>query len=125
MGYRVLIVDDSSVMRKIVRRNLRQTGIQVDQEFEAEDGYEALAVLANKNVDIVLCDVNMPNLDGISFVKQVRKKPELNDLRIVMITSEAGFDIVNNAISAGANAYIIKPFTAEHLLEKIETAIEE
>ena len=125
MGYRVLIVDDSSVMRKIVRRNLRQTGIQVDREFEAEDGYEALEVLAGNNVDIVLCDVNMPNLDGISFVKQVRKKTELNDVKIVMITSEAGFDIVNNAISAGANGYIIKPFTADHLLEKIETAIEE
>lgn len=125
MGYRVLIIDDSSVMRKIVRRNLRQTGIQVDQEFEAEDGYEALEILDSNNVDIILCDVNMPNLDGISFVKKVRKKTELNDVRIVMITSEAGFDIVNNAISAGANGYIIKPFTADHLLEKIETAIEE
>ncbi len=124
MGYSVLIVDDSSVMRKIIRRNLRQPGIQVEQEFEAEDGFEAFEVLSNSKIDIILCDVNMPNLDGISFVEKVRNKPELSDVKIVMITSEAGFDIVNNAISAGANAYIIKPFTPDHLLEKIETIFE-
>ncbi len=124
MGYNVLIVDDSSVMRKIIRRSIRQTGIRIDQELEAGDGKEALNALANHNVNLIFCDVNMPNMDGLSFVKAVRSKPELDHIKIVMITTVAGLDIVDEAITSGADAYVVKPFTPDQLNEKIQVAVE-
>lgn len=123
MGYSVLIVDDSSVMRKIIRRNIHQTGIPLELEIEAGDGVEALNVLANNSVHLIFSDVNMPNMDGLSFVKAVRSKPELAHVKIIMITTEAGEDIADEAITAGANAYIVKPFTPDQLNSKIQSVL--
>lgn len=123
MGYNILIVDDSSVMRKIIRRNVRLTGIQMNQEFEAEDGIEALKVLKNHSVDLVLSDINMPNMDGVSFVRQVRTNSKIDNVKIIMISTEASSDIVNDAISSGANDYIVKPFTPEQLSKKIASVL--
>ena len=121
MGFNILIVDDSSVMRKIIMRNLNQSGIQADQEFEASDGYEALNVCSTHTVHLILCDINMPNMDGTTFIKEVRNRPELNQVKIIMITTEAGVDSVQRAIAAGANGYIAKPFTPGQLAEKIKS----
>ncbi len=123
MGLRVLIVDDSSVMRKIIMRNLRQAGVQVDEVSEAGDGYEALQVLREKNVDLVFCDINMPNMDGIEFVRKAREEFSYGP-KIIMITTEAGADIVHDAIGAGADGYIVKPFTPQQLAEKIVAVVE-
>jgi two-component system, chemotaxis family, chemotaxis protein CheY len=124
MSYNVLIVDDSSVMRMIVRRNIRQSGLQINQEFEAGDGQEALQVLTNHKVDFIFSDVNMPNMDGLTFVKEVRKKADLNYIKIIMITTEAGIDIVNDAVSSGADGYLVKPFTPAQIMGKIESVVE-
>ena len=123
MGYNILIVDDSSVMRKIIRRNVRLTGMQMKQEFEAGDGIEALRILTNHTVDLIFSDVNMPNMDGVSFVKQVRTKSDNMNVKIIMISTEASLDIVNEAISAGANDYIVKPFTPDQLNQKITSVL--
>lgn len=124
MSYNVLIVDDSSVMRMIVRRNIRQTGLQINKEFEAGDGLEALQVLTNHKVDFIFSDVNMPNMDGLTFVKEVRKKADFNYVKIIMITTEAGIDIVNEAVSSGADGYLVKPFTPAQIMGKIESVVE-
>ena len=118
VGYNILNVDDSSVMRKIIRRNIRLTGVQMNQEFEAGDGQEALCVLSHHSVDLIFSDVNMPNMDGVSFVKQVRAKSDTENVKIIRISTGASLDIINEAISAGANDYIVKPFTPVQLNQK-------
>lgn len=113
----VLIVDDSSTMRKIISRSLRQAGLPVDEIFEAGDGIEGLNVLSGKSVDLILSDINMPNMDGLEFIKQARangcKAP------IVMITTEGGEDILKQALENGASDSIKKPFTPDQLNEKL------
>jgi two-component system chemotaxis response regulator CheY len=113
----VLIVDDSSTMRKIVTRSLRQAGFAVDEIFEAGDGIEGLNALGANKVDLILSDINMPNMDGLEFVKAVRAKG--SKVPIVMITTEGGEDVINEAISSGASGSIRKPFTPEQLQEKL------
>jgi len=124
MAFRILIVDDSSVMRKIIMRNLRQAGIQAEAIFEAGDGYEALQVLKDQTIDLIFSDINMPNMDGIEFVRQARQLPQGQKVKIIMITTEAGLDMIHQAIEAGADGYIVKPFTPEQLAEKVATVVE-
>ncbi len=113
----VLIVDDSSTMRKIISRSLRQAGLPVDDIYEAGDGIEGLSALGDKKVDLILSDINMPNMDGLEFIKQVRANG--NSVPIVMITTEGGEDIIKEALSSGASASIKKPFTPDQLNEKL------
>jgi two-component system, chemotaxis family, chemotaxis protein CheY len=113
----ILIVDDSSTMRKIISRSLRQAGLAVDEIFEAGDGVEGLSVLGSKSVDLILSDINMPNMDGLEFIKQVRANG--NNVPIVMITTEGGEDIIKEAISSGASDSIKKPFTPDQLNQKL------
>ncbi|MFZ4857178.1 MAG: response regulator [Desulfuromonadaceae bacterium] len=114
----VLCVDDSPTMRKIISKSLRQSGLAVEEFFEAGDGFEGLAVIASgKKIDLILADINMPNMDGLEFVKAVRNNGNL--LPIVMITSEGGDHIIEEAISIGASDSIKKPFTPDQLQEKL------
>ena len=113
----VLIVDDSSTMRKIISRSLRQAGLAVDEIFEAGDGVEGLSVLSSKSVHLILSDINMPNMDGLEFIKMVRANG--NSVPIVMITTEGGEDIIKEAISSGASDSIKKPFTPDQLNQKL------
>ena len=115
----VLILDDSSTMRKIISRSLRQAGLAIDDILEAGDGIEGLNVLATagKAVDLILSDINMPNMDGLEFVKQVRANGQ--SMPIVMITTEGGEDVLNQAMQNGANDSIKKPFTLDQLNEKL------
>jgi len=113
----VLIVDDSSTMRKIISRSLRQAGLQVDDIYEAGDGIEGLNALEGKTVSLILSDINMPNMDGLEFIKNVRAKGIT--VPIVMITTEGGEDILKEAISNGASDSIKKPFTPDQLNEKL------
>lgn len=115
----VLIVDDSSVMRKIVERSLRQAGIEIEQVFEAGNGLEALAVLNERKVNLVLCDINMPAMDGLEFVRQLPKVENAKGVPVVMITTEGSEGHVVQALSAGARGYIRKPFTADQVKEHI------
>lgn len=115
----VLIVDDSSVMRKIVERSLRQAGIGIGQVLEASNGLEALAVLNQQKVNLVLCDINMPAMDGLEFVKQLPSVENAKGVPVVMITTEGSEGHVVQALSAGARGYIRKPFTADQVKEHI------
>ena len=113
----ILIVDDSSTMRKIISRSLRQAGLAVDNIYEAGDGFEGLNALGSSPVDLILSDINMPNMDGLEFVKQARAQG--CKVPIMMITTEGGEDIIGEAINSGATGSIRKPFTPEQLQEKL------
>jgi two-component system, chemotaxis family, chemotaxis protein CheY len=116
---RALIVDDSSVMRKIVERSLRQAGIELATVFEAGNGNEALALLAENTVDLILCDINMPVMDGLEFVKQLSGVKNAKGVPVVMITTEGSESHVVQALSFGAKGYIRKPFTPEQMREQV------
>ncbi len=116
---RALIVDDSSVMRKIVERSLRQAGVDLEKVSEASNGAEALAVLQDNAVDIILCDINMPVMDGLQFVRQVATVESAKGVPIVMITTEGSESHVVDALSAGARGYIRKPFTPDQVKEHV------
>ncbi|MFZ0772201.1 MAG: response regulator [Candidatus Sulfotelmatobacter sp.] len=119
MSIRALIVDDSSVMRKIVERSLRQTGIDLTEVFQAGNGAEALAVLKESAVDLILCDINMPVMDGIEFIKQLPGVENAKGVPVVMITTEGSESHVVEALSCGARGYIRKPFTPEQVKEHV------
>ena len=116
---RTLIVDDSSVMRKIVERSLRQAGLDPLVVFEAGSGTEGLEVLRGRQVDLILSDINMPSMDGLEFLRQIREQNLAPGVPIVMITTESSEEHVKQAIAAGAQGYIRKPFTAEQVKERV------
>jgi two-component system chemotaxis response regulator CheY len=119
MAIRALIVDDSSVMRKIVERSLRQAGIDLSEVFQAGNGAEALGVLKDSAVDLILCDINMPVMDGLEFIKQLPSVANAKDVPVVMITTEGSEAHVVQALSCGARGYIRKPFTPEQVKEHV------
>ena len=116
---RVLIVDDSSVMRKIVGRSLRQAGLDLVQVLEASNGSEALSLARENPLDLILSDINMPLMDGLEFVRQLRGIESAQHTPVVMITTEAGEGHVVQALSLGASGYIRKPFTPEQIKERV------
>ena len=116
---RALIVDDSSVMRKIVERSLRQAGLETLSVLEAGSGVEGLEVLKTQPVDLILSDINMPAMDGLEFVRQIRVQKLAEGTPVVMITTESSEEHVKQAIEAGAKGYIRKPFTADQVKQKV------
>lgn len=118
---KALVVDDSKAIRMILARSLGELGFDV---CEAANGREALDVLeAEKgSVQLVLADWNMPGMNGLDLVKQLRRNPELSSVVVVMVTTETELDKMTAALAAGANEYVMKPFTREILAEKLELA---
>jgi two-component system, chemotaxis family, chemotaxis protein CheY len=116
---RALIVDDSSVMRKIVERSLRQAGLESLIVLEAGSGVEGLELLKAKQVDLILSDINMPAMDGLEFLRQLRSQQLATGVPVVMITTESSEEHVRQAIEAGAMGYIRKPFTADQVKQKV------
>jgi len=118
-GIRLLILDDSSVMRKILERSLRQAGVELTSVVQAGNGAEALAVLAENQVDLILCDINMPVMDGLEFVKQLPGVENAKGAPVIMITTEGSESHVVQALAAGAKGYIRKPFTPEQVRDHV------
>ena len=117
-----LIVDDFSTMRRIIRNLLKELGYSnVD---EAEDGVMALAKLRNESFDFVVSDWNMPNMDGLTMLQQIRADPALAKLPVLMVTAEAKKENIIAAAQAGASGYVVKPFTAATLDEKLNKIFE-
>lgn len=116
---KVLIVDDSSVMRKIVERALRQAGLDIGEVVEASNGAEALAEVQKGSLDLILSDINMPEMDGLEFLKSVAGVEAVKGVPVVMITTEGSEARVVEALSAGARGYLRKPFTPEQVKERV------
>lgn len=114
---RVLIVDDFSTMRRIIKNLLTDLGF--NNSVEAEDGHSALAVLRQDAVELVVTDWNMPGMSGIELLRAIRADPQLRGLPVLMVTAEAKREQIIEAAQAGVNGYIIKPFTAQTLEEKL------
>jgi len=119
MSIRLLIIDDSSAMRKMVERALRMADVEIEQAYEAANGQEALNILNTSAVDLILCDINMPEMDGLEFLKRRTAEGNALGVPVVMITSESGEADVLQAISLGASGYIRKPFTPRQVREQI------
>ena len=118
---KILVVDDSSTMRRIIVRTLE--GIGESDVAQAADGLEALDAVASNSFDLVLTDWNMPNLDGLGLVEKLRAIDNYKTTPIIMVTTEAEKSSVVEAIKAGVNNYIVKPFTPATLKEKIEATL--
>jgi two-component system, chemotaxis family, chemotaxis protein CheY len=116
---KVLIVDDSSVMRKIVERALRQAGLDLSEVLEAGNGAEALAAVQQGSLDMIFSDINMPIMDGLEFLKNLAAIDSARGVPVVMITTEGSEARVVEALSAGAKGYLRKPFTPEQVKERV------
>lgn len=119
---RFLVVDDFSTMRRIIRNLLKDLGF--NNVEEAEDGAMALKKLRDSNFDFVVSDWNMPNMDGLTMLQNVRADEALKDIPVLMVTAEAKKENIIAAAQAGANGYIVKPFTAATLDEKLNKIIQ-
>ncbi|HDM75865.1 MAG TPA: response regulator [Deltaproteobacteria bacterium] len=114
----VLVVDDFSTMRRINKNILKELGFK--NILEADDGTTALEVLENNKVDLIISDWNMPKMTGLEFLKKVRASAEYKDIPFLMVTAEAQKENIIEAVKAKVSNYIVKPFTAQTLSEKIE-----
>ncbi|HUH36317.1 MAG TPA: chemotaxis response regulator CheY [Spongiibacteraceae bacterium] len=119
---KILIVDDFSTMRRIIKNLLRDLGFNNTQE--ADDGVSGLPMLQNGNFDFLITDWNMPGMTGIDLLRAVRADDRLKGLPVLMVTAEAKRDQIIEAAQAGVNGYVVKPFTAAVLKEKIEKIFE-
>jgi two-component system chemotaxis response regulator CheY len=115
---RILTVDDFSTMRRIIRNILRQLGY--NNIVEADDGTAAMKVLETEEIHFVISDWNMPNMSGLELLKAMRGHDKLQKIPVLLVTAEALKENVVEAVKAGVNGYIVKPFTAEVLKEKID-----
>ena len=119
---KILIVDDFSTMRRIIKNLLRDLGFNNTQE--ADDGLTALPMLKSTKFDLLVTDWNMPGMQGIDLLKHVRADAELKHIPVLMVTAEQKREQIIEAAQAGVNGYIVKPFTAQTLKEKLEKIFE-
>jgi|SRR5579871_451223 len=115
----VLIVDDSAAIRKILQRVLRQAEIPMGAVFEAGDGAEALEVLKSQTVGLILSDINMPNMDGLQLLANLKANESWKKLPVIMVSTEGSHAKVLEAVELGAAGYVRKPFTADQIKEKL------
>jgi two-component system chemotaxis response regulator CheY len=118
---KALVVDDSKTIRTILGRILRELGYDVCEAGDGKQGLEVMAVEKGA-VTLVLADWNMPEMNGLEMLKELRRNPELVSLKVIMVTTETEMDHIVQALEAGANEYVMKPFTKEILREKLEMA---
>jgi two-component system chemotaxis response regulator CheY len=119
----LLIVDDSTAIRKILLRVLSQTGLSLGQVLEAGDGREALKLMEGHEISLVLTDINMPNMDGLELLRALRSSPKWSTVPVVMITTEGGQAKVQEAVGLGATSYVRKPFSADLLRDKLASLL--
>lgn len=118
MSLEVLVVDDSSVMRKMIIRTLKMSGVAIGTIYEASDGKEGLEILDNNWVDLLFIDVNMPVMDGMEMLEQVRSQPDTRDLPVLIVSTESNEQRIQ-VINKKRAGFVHKPFTPEKLREKI------
>ncbi len=116
MAKRILTVDDSKTIRDMVSFTLKGAGFEV---VEAEDGVKAIALLAKTKVDAIITDINMPNMDGVTLLKQLRAQPKYKSTPILMLTTEGGDQKKQEGRQAGATGWIVKPFAPDKLVQVI------
>ncbi len=119
-----LVVDDSAAIRKILQRVLRQTGMPIGMVHEAANGKEALLLLETTNVDLILSDINMPEMDGLQLLASLKASAKWRHIPVIMITTEGSASRVSDAGRLGAAGYLRKPFTPDQIKEKLASFFE-
>lgn len=119
MGYRILVVDDSEIIRGVVRKSIKMSGLQVDVIFEAGNGVEALGTLENEWIDIVFADLNMPEMSGMELVQKMSEDNLLDSIPVVVVSSEHSQARINELMKQGIKAYIKKPFRPENFRDVV------
>ncbi len=125
MTFNILVVDDSLPMRKVIKKTIKASGFTNAEYAEASDGFEALKVLEDKWVDIVVTDYNMPNMDGMKLIEEMKTDETLSTIPVLVITTEGSRGKVDEFISKGAAGYIKKPFTPEEIRSKLHEILGE
>lgn len=115
MAFNVLIVDDSSSMRAVIKKTIRVSGFNVGQYLEASNGAEALDVLSREWVDLVLTDINMPRMDGLELIREMKNDELFRSIPVVMVTTEGSETRVKESMELGARGYIKKPFKPQQI----------
>ena len=119
----ILLVDDFSTMRRVIRRMLRDQGIE--NVLEAENGKQAWKILTGRTVHLVICDWNMPSMKGVDLLEKVRSDPYMSNLPFVMVTAEGKKNFVEQALEMGATGYVTKPFSSEELFSVLSSILPE
>jgi two-component system chemotaxis response regulator CheY len=119
MSYKVLVVDDSLTMRSVIKKTILASGIDVDEFFEASNGVEALAVLRSHRPDMILTDFNMPQMDGMELLRELKADEQLKAIPVVVTSVEGSRSRVDAFMAQGAAGYIKKPFTPEEARDKL------
>ncbi len=125
MAYNILVVDDSSPMRAVIRKTIEISGFSVGEYFDAANGLGALEILENNWVDLVVTDYNMPEMNGLELIEEMKRNELFSAIPIVVITTEGNEQMVQQFLEKGATGYIQKPFTPEDIREKLNGIIGE
>lgn len=115
-SFKAVVVDDSSAIRLLLRSMLEKAGFEV---LDAPNGRDALSLMAEQSISLALVDWNMPEMSGMELLQRMRNNPELNDAKIMMVTTETELDHVRRALLVGADEYVMKPFTEEIITDKL------
>ncbi|MHB8907962.1 MAG: response regulator [Syntrophales bacterium] len=115
MSFNVLIVDDSFSMRSVIKKVLSMSGFHMDQCYEAGNGREGIAVLEKEWVDVIISDINMPVMNGLEMLRQLKEHPDYQNIPVIVISTEGSDDRINEAFCNGAKGFIKKPFLPEDL----------
>ena len=119
MAYNVLVVDDSTPMRSVIKKTLKASGFKVGEFFDAANGREALDILRDEWLDLVLTDYNMPDMDGMALIHEMKNDEVLKAIPVVMVTTEGSQQRVEEFMEKGAAGYIRKPFTPEEIRQQL------
>jgi two-component system chemotaxis response regulator CheY len=124
MAYTVLVVDDSSSIRAIIKKIIRVSGFDVGTFLEASDGNEALTIMETSRVDLVLTDINMPNMNGLDLIARIKENSALASIPVVVVSTEGSEKKMVEAMSLGAVGYVKKPFVPEEIKQTLNTILE-
>lgn len=125
MAFNVLIVDDSTSMRAVIKKMIKVSGFNVGDYWEAADGQEALKILQREWVDLVLTDINMPNMNGLELIAQMKGDDLMDSIPVVMVTTEGSEKRVQESMALGASGYIKKPFLPEDIKRTLSSIMGE
>ena len=120
MAITLLIVDDSMTMRSVIKKTVQMSGFEADTYLEAGSGAEAIITLAKKRVDLILSDINMPEMTGIQMLKRLKSEPHFATIPVIMISTEGSEERIREAMDAGASGYLKKPFQPEEIRALLE-----
>lgn len=125
MPFNILIVDDASPMRAVIKKIIKASGFNIGQFHEAGSGKEALQVLDEQWLDVVLSDFNMPDMNGLEMLKEMKQNEMLKDIPVIMVTTEGSNERIEEFMETGASAYIKKPFTPEQIRSQLNQLLGE